>query len=49
MGLNDLLDTRWEAVLRKLKKQPWSRAICVVVTFHLFAFGLLLFSGKLLG
>lgn len=48
MGLNDLLDTRWKR-FKKLKKQPWSRAICVVVTFHLFAFGLLLFSGKLLG
>ena len=48
MCLNELLDTRWKA-FKKLKRKPWPRALMVVVTFHLFAFGLLLFSGKLLG
>lgn len=48
MCLNELLDTRWKS-FKKLKRKPWPRALMVVVTFHLFAFGLLLFSGKLLG
>ena len=44
---NELLDTRWKA-FKKLKKRPLPRAVMTVVTFHLFAFGLLLFSGQLL-
>lgn len=44
---NEALDTRWKK-FKKLKKKPLPRAVMTVVTFHLFAFGLLLFSGKLI-
>ena len=45
---NDVLDTRWKR-FKKLKKQPVPRVLMGILTFHLFAFGLLLFSGKLIG
>ena len=44
---NEALDTRWKK-FKKLKKKPLPRAVMTVITFHLFAFGLLLFSGKLI-
>jgi len=46
MCLNDLLDLHWKP-FRKLKKQGWGQIACVLMTFHLFAFGLLIFSGRL--
>lgn len=47
MGLNDLLDTKWKR-FKKLKKQRLAGGIMMVVTFHLFGFGLLIFSGRLI-
>lgn len=47
MCLNEALDLHWKA-FRKLKQQGWSQAVCAAVTFHLFSFGLLIFSGRLL-
>ncbi len=44
---NEALDTRWKK-FKKLKRRPMPRAVMTVATFHLFAFGLLLFSGKLI-
>ena len=46
MGLNDVLDTKWKR-FKKLKKQPLAGAVMTVITFHLFGFGLLIFSGRL--
>lgn len=46
MSLNEVLDTRWKA-FRKLKKKPAVRLALVLITFHLFGFGLLIFSGRL--
>ena len=46
MALNEVLDTRWKK-FKKLKKQPAARAVMMLVTFHLFGFGLLIFSGRL--
>ena len=46
MCLNEALDLHWKP-FRKLKKQGWGQIICVLATFHLFAFGLLIFSGRL--
>lgn len=46
MGVNEALDTKWKR-FKKLKKQPAARAAMTVVTFHLFGFGLLIFSGRL--
>ena len=47
MCLNELLDLHWKP-FRKWKKQGWGQVGCVLVTFHLFAFGLLIFSGRLI-
>ena len=47
MALNEVLDTRWKK-FKKLKKQPIARAVMMLVTFHLFGFGLLIFSGRLI-
>ena len=44
--LNDLLDTRCKKY-KKLKKKPAFEVLSVLVTFHLFAFGLLIFSGRI--
>lgn len=46
MCLNEALDLHWKA-FRGLKQQGWPQVVCVVVTFHLFSFGLLIFSGRL--
>ena len=46
MALNEVLDTRWKK-FKKLKKQPAARAVMTLITFHLFGFGLLIFSGRL--
>lgn len=43
---NEWLDLHWKP-FRRLKKQGWSQLCCVLVTFHLFSFGLLIFSGRL--
>lgn len=44
---NEALDTHWKP-FKAMKKRPLPRAALAVVTFHLFAFGLLLFSGELI-
>lgn len=46
MCANDLLDTRSKRY-KKLKKKPVVEVISVIVTFHLFSFGLLIFSGRI--
>ncbi|RKJ63033.1 hypothetical protein D7Y09_12355 [bacterium 1XD42-1] len=43
--LKEALDLYWKP-FKKLKKQGWGQIVCVLVTFHLFAFGLLIFSGR---
>lgn len=47
MCVNEALDLHWKP-FRKMKQQGWTQAAAVVVTFHLFSFGLLIFSGRLL-
>ena len=47
MSVNEVLDTRWKR-FKTLKKQPVAAAVMTVITFHLFSFGLLLFSGRLI-
>jgi membrane protein involved in D-alanine export len=46
MCINDVLDTRWKR-FRKLKRENLTSVLLVFVTFHLFSFGLLIFSGRL--
>lgn len=46
MCVNEALDLHWKP-FRKMKQQGWTQVIMVVVTFHLFSFGLLIFSGRL--
>lgn len=46
MCINEALDLHWKA-FRKIKKKGAGQVVCVLVTFHLFAFGLLIFSGRL--
>lgn len=46
MCVNEALDLHWKG-FRKLKQHPVGQVLCVLVTFHLFAFGLLIFSGRL--
>ena len=46
MCINEALDLHWKP-FRRLKQQGWTQAACVIVTFHLFSFGLLIFSGRL--
>lgn len=43
---NEWLDLHWKG-FRKLKKSGVGQLGCVIVTIHLFAFGLLIFSGRL--
>lgn len=47
MSANELLDTKWKR-FRKLKKNNAFSILLVLITFHLFSFGLLIFSGRLL-
>ncbi len=46
MCLNEFLDLHWKG-FRRVKQQGLGQVCCVLVTFHLFAFGLLIFSGRL--
>ncbi len=46
MSANEILDTKWKKY-KKLKKQPLASAVMIFITFHLFGFGLLIFSGRL--
>lgn len=46
--INEALDLHWKG-FRRLKQHPWGQLLLVAVTFHLFSFGLLIFSGRLLG
>ena len=43
---NEWLDLHWKP-FRKLKREGWGQVLCVLVTFHLFSLGLLIFSGRL--
>lgn len=45
--VNEGLDLHWKA-FRGIKQKGWGQAVCLLVTFHLFAFGLLIFSGRIL-
>ena len=47
MCLNDVLDTQCKG-FKKFKKKPAAAWLLIPVTFHLFSFGLLLFSGRLI-
>ncbi len=47
MSLNELLDTKWKR-FRKLKKNNAVSILLILITFHLFSFGLLIFSGRLI-
>ena len=47
MCLNEALDLHWKRFKQIKRKGSWGQAVCVLVTFHLFAFGLLIFSGRL--
>lgn len=44
--LNEALDLHWKP-FRKLKQQSLPQVVMVIVTFHLFSFGLLIFSGRI--
>ena len=46
MCLNEALDLHWKG-FRRTKRQGAGQVACVLVTFHLFSFGLLIFSGRL--
>lgn len=46
MCLNEALDLHWKP-FKNCKRNGWGQLCCVLVTFHLFAFGLLIFSGRL--
>ncbi|MCI8493109.1 D-alanyl-lipoteichoic acid biosynthesis protein DltB [Anaerotruncus sp.] len=46
MCINEALDLHCKP-FKKRKKQGMGQIVCVLVTFHLFAFGLLIFSGRL--
>ena len=46
MCINEALDLHWKP-FRKLKQHPVGQVCCVLVTFHLFSLGLLIFSGRL--
>lgn len=46
MCLNDVLDNKWKR-FKKLKKDPVWEPVLVLITFHIVAFGLLVFSGRL--
>ncbi len=47
MCVNDLLDTRVKG-FKKFKKSAAGQVICALITFHLFSFGLLIFSGRII-
>ncbi|MBQ6431056.1 MAG: D-alanyl-lipoteichoic acid biosynthesis protein DltB [Oscillospiraceae bacterium] len=47
MSANELLDTKWKR-FRKLKKNTAFSILLILITFHLFSFGLLIFSGRLI-
>lgn len=44
--VNEALDLHWKP-FRRIKRQGWTQVVCVAATFHLFSFGLLIFSGRL--
>ena len=46
MSVNEVLDLHWKP-FRSIKQKGWTQVVCVIVTFHLFSFGLLIFSGRL--
>lgn len=46
MCANEILDTRWKR-FKKLKRQTGFSVLLIVITFHLFSFGLLIFSGRI--
>jgi len=46
LAINEALDLRWKR-FRQIKRGR-GQVVCAVVTFHLFSFGLLIFSGRIL-
>ncbi|MCL2035369.1 MAG: D-alanyl-lipoteichoic acid biosynthesis protein DltB [Oscillospiraceae bacterium] len=46
MCINEALDLHWK-YFKQMKRGKWARIILTVVTFHLFSFGLLIFSGRM--
>jgi membrane protein involved in D-alanine export len=46
MCLNDVLDDKWKA-FKKIKREDKWHPVLSLVTFHIVAFGLLIFSGRL--
>ncbi|MCL2678466.1 MAG: D-alanyl-lipoteichoic acid biosynthesis protein DltB, partial [Clostridiales bacterium] len=48
MCANEAIDLHWKR-FRDIKKNGWTQGAAAVVTFHLFSFGLLIFSGRLGG
>ena len=47
MCLNEVLDLHCKS-FRSFKTHGAGQVVCVLVTFHLFSFGLLIFSGRLI-
>jgi membrane protein involved in D-alanine export len=47
MCLNEALDLHCKP-FKKLKRHPWGQVCLAVITFHLFSFGLLIFSGRII-
>lgn len=47
MCLNEVLDLHCKP-FRSFKNHGTGQVVCVLVTFHLFSFGLLIFSGRLI-
>jgi D-alanyl-lipoteichoic acid biosynthesis protein DltB len=45
--VNEALDLHWKA-FRQIKRQGWTQVACAMITFHLFSFGLLIFSGRII-
>ena len=46
--LNDgTQELKYDELITELKKQPAASAVMIFITFHLFGFGLLIFSGRL--
>ncbi len=47
MCLNEALDLHWKP-FKQLKRKPLGQVCLMLVTFHLFSFGLLIFSGRII-
>lgn len=47
MCLNEIADLRWKR-FKQIKRSGVGQVIMVIITFHLFSFGLLIFSGRII-